>query len=418
MLNFIIGNILRNPPVLLALIAILGLVLQKKSFSEIVKGAFLTAFGMIILDAGVGLLIGTISPINTAFMQFTGGEVGKGLNDVTFTAKFGADVGLAMFVGLIIHILIARFTKIKIIFLTGHMLWWFPFIFVAASFEAGLKGTSMIIVSGVASALYWSFMPYALKKYVKAVTKDDSFTLGHPTGFLSLIAGFIASKVGNKNVSTEDIKFPKSLDFLREISVTGAIAVLIIWFFVGLMVPNLIAKDSNLFFAPLKQGLTFGAGLLVMLQGVRLLIGQIVPAFKGISEKLVPDAIPAFDCPVIFSYKPNAVIVGFVVAMIVSTITIVIFNTSNLFGVLLLPLVITSFFECGAAAVIAEAQGGLKGCVIGTVVASIFMVVFLGLSMHAYQKTISNWMLIFGGNDFSLFGTILKFIAELLSGIL
>lgn len=410
-MNFITQNILRNPPVLLGLIALIGLLLQKKSASDIIKGSLMAAFGMIILDTGVGMLVGTISPINEAFSQAINGSVGEGLNDITFTANFGGEVGLAMFIGLVIHLLIAKFTPIKTIFLTGHMIWWFPFIFVAAGVEAGLKGTALIVSAAILSALYWSIMPWVLRKYVFDVTGDESFTLGHPTGLLSIIAGSIARVVGDKNKSTEDIDFPKSLSFFREVPITGGIVMMLIWIIIGLIIPSL--TENNLIFESLNQGLKFGAGLLIMLQGVRMLINQIVPAFQGISEKIVPNAIPAFDCPVIFNYKPNAVIIGFITSMVVSTITLIIVNKLGIFHTFLLPLVITCFFECGAAAVIAEGQGGMKGCIIGTAVSSIVMIFVLGISADLYSNTISNWMLIFGGNDFSIFGSLAKLILSI-----
>ncbi|WP_073998592.1 PTS ascorbate transporter subunit IIC [Anaerococcus urinomassiliensis] len=410
-MNFITQNILRNPPVLLGLIALIGLLLQKKSASDVIKGSLMAAFGMIILDTGVGMLVGTISPINEAFSQAINGSVGEGLNDITFTANFGGEVGLAMFIGLVIHLLIAKFTPIKTIFLTGHMIWWFPFIFVAAGVEAGLKGTALIVSAAILSALYWSIMPWVLRKYVFDVTGDESFTLGHPTGLLSIIAGSIARVVGDKNKSTEDIDFPKSLSFFREVPITGGIVMMLIWIIIGLIIPSL--TENNLIFESLNQGLKFGAGLLIMLQGVRMLINQIVPAFQGISEKIVPNAIPAFDCPVIFNYKPNAVIIGFITSMVVSTITLIVVNKLGIFNTFLLPLVITCFFECGAAAVIAEGQGGMKGCIIGTAVSSIVMIFVLGISADIYSNTISNWMLIFGGNDFSIFGSLAKLVLSI-----
>jgi PTS system ascorbate-specific IIC component len=412
-LNFITANILRNPPVLLGLIAGLGLVLQGKAFTDIVKGMLLAAFGMIILDTGVGMLVGTIAPINGAFQSLSAGAGAvEGLNDVTFTQLHGGDVGLAMLIALVLHLIIARFSPFKIIFLTGHMIWWFPFIFVAAGVEAGLSGWLLVVVSAVFSALYWSIMPFALRKYVWAVTDDQSFTLGHPTGILSLVSGFVASKVGNKAKSTEDLKVPAGLSFFREASIIGAIVIFVLWIVVGIIIKSL--DEGNLVMQAINQGLRFGAGLLVMLTGVRMLISQIVPAFKGISDKLVPNAIPALDCPVIFNYRPNAVIIGFIVAMIVSTVLVLICNTLNVFGVMLIPLVITSFFECGSAAVIGEGQGGVRGCIIGTVCAAIVMVAIVGISAVIYSGTIQNWMLIFGGNDFSLFGPI----ARLLGGLL
>lgn len=416
MINVIIDSIFRNPPVLLGLIAALGLALQKKNITDIIKGALLAAFGMVILDAGVGMLVKSILPINNAFQTLAGGAINEGLNDITFTAAHGGDVGLAMVLGLVLHVMIARFTRIKTIFLTGHMLWWFPFIFVAAGVEGGLTGLPLIVFGAISSALYWSLMPWALRKYVFAVTGDESFTLGHPTGILSLISGFVASKVGNKSRSTEDINLPKSLSFFREISITGGLVIFIMYIIVGIMVPSMVEEGSNLIMLATSQGLAFGAGLLIMLQGVRMLINQIVPAFKGISEKLVPNAVPALDCPIIFNYKPNAVLIGFVVAMITSTILIVIANAFNVFGILIIPLVITSFFECGTAAVIGEGQGGLKGAIIGTFTASFAMVALVGVSAVIYANTIANWMLIFGGNDLSLFGVIGKFIASLFGG--
>ncbi len=42
--------------------------------------------------------------INTAFQS---------LNDATFIASFGGDIGMAMFIGMILHLLITRFTSVK-----------------------------------------------------------------------------------------------------------------------------------------------------------------------------------------------------------------------------------------------------------------------------------------------------------------
>ena len=54
----------------------------------------------------------------------------------------------------------------------------------------------------------------------------------------------------------------------------------------------------------------FGVGLVVMLQGIRLEITEILTAFKGFADKVVPDAIPALDCPTIFNYAPNALLIA------------------------------------------------------------------------------------------------------------
>lgn len=418
-MSFFTDNVLTNPPVLLGLVAAIGLIVQRNNISEVIKGALQAAFGMLILDVGVGLIVETIAPINEAFQETIASDamVTEALSDVTFTSDFGGEVGLAMFIGLILHLLIARFTPIKTIFLTGHMIWWFPFIFVAAGVEVGLSGFTLIIYGALLSALYWSFMPWIMRRYVWDVTEDDSFMIGHPTGILSLLAGFVAKRFGDKSKSTEDLNVPNKLSFFREISITGAIVIFLMHFVVYFIEPSIVAEGENFVFNSITQGITFGAGLIVMLQGVRMLINQIVPAFQGISEKLIPGAIPAFDVPLLFNYKPNAVIIGFLVSMVTSTILILLANTFNIFGVVLVPLVVTSFFEMGGAATIAEGQGGLKGAIIGTIVSSFLMVLIMGISVAIYNTTIRNWLLVFGGNDFSLFGPIAKFIGDIISFI-
>lgn len=411
-LNFISNNILQDPPVLIALIAMIGLIVQKKPIGEIIKGSVSAAFGMVILTEGVNMLTGVVSAINTAVQTKMGLSVAKGLSDTTFTANYGGAVGMAMFLALVIHILIARFTPIKSIFLTGHMLWWVPFVIVAGGVEGGLRGPVLIVVSAVLSALYFSIAPWVMRKYVWAATGDDSFLIGHPTTILSLISGFVAKRVGNKKQSTEDIKVPEALSFFREISISGGLVMFAVDIVVGLVAPALVPKGGNLFMVSLNAGLTFGGGLLILLYGVRLLVNQIIPAFQGISEKLVPGAKPAFDIPILFNYKPNAVIIGFISAFVTSTILVLIANTTNVFGVVIVPLIITSFFECGGAAIVGEGQGGLRGAIIGTAVASFAMVALVGVSAAMMGGTIKNWILIFGGNDLSLWSIISKFVGQ------
>lgn len=141
-----------------------------------------------------------------------------------------------------------------------------------------------------------------------------------------------------------------------------------------------------------------------MLQGVRMLISEIVPAFKGIAEKVVPGAIPALDCPVIFAYAPNALIIGFIVAMITSILTIIL--TAGMFPTVIIPLTFTCFFEIGCASIIGNATGGVRGCIIGAAVSGIIMVLLVGFGSYFFNNTIQSWMLVYGGQDFSLWGIV------------
>ncbi|MDV2888056.1 PTS transporter subunit IIC, partial [Alkalihalophilus pseudofirmus] len=72
-----------------------------------------------------------------------------------------------------------------------------------------------------------------------------------------------------------------------------------------------LSDGTNFIIYSIQMAGTFAAGVFVILSGVRLILGEIIPAFKGISEKLVPNSKPALDCPIVFPYAPNAVLVGF-----------------------------------------------------------------------------------------------------------
>jgi len=415
--DFIVLNIFRNPPVLIGLIAVIGLTLQKKKFEDVLKGAVLAALGLFMLIQGTTFISESITSINLTFREVAGVGVPEGLDAGTFIEVYGSETGIAMFIGLILHVLIAKFTPIKTVFLTGHFLWWIPLTFVASGVEGGLSGGSLIALAAITSAIYWSVAPWILRKYVWAVTEDKTWIMGHPTGILSIISGTVARVVGNKEKSTEDVKIPKRLSFLRETPIIGFFAIFTIYLLLNIILGGAISDFTEQPIVPYatNMGLRFGVGLLILLQGVRMLINQIVPAFEGISTRFIKGALPAYDCPLIFPYRPNAVIIGFILAMSISVPLMLVANYFGIFGVMLVPVVITCFFELGTACVIGDGQGGLRGAVIGTAVATVVMVVLLGWSAAFFSTTIQNRMLTVSGNDYSLYGPIVGYFARLLS---
>ena len=351
-LNFIINEIFGQGAIFLALVAMIGLILQKKSVSEVIRGTLMTAVGFFVLNTGTGLITGnSIDGIINAFNTLMPGNAGA---NIDIGGQYGTQIGIVMIVAFAINLLVARFTPWKTVFLTGHMLYWFPYVFIAAGVDAGLTGGKLIGLAAVFTALYMIVAPNLMRPLVKDVTGKEDFSIGHPTTTLSVLAGLIAPIVGDKSKSCEDLKLPKSLGFLREVSITGSLAislVYIVMYFVlqanGLSPAEVFGYGGSFFSYWFIHSVYFGVGVTVMLQGVRMLIAEIVPAFKGIAEKVVPGAIPALDCPVLFGYGPNSLLIGFIVAVITSTITILL--TRGMFPTVILPLIFTCFFENGCA---------------------------------------------------------------------
>ena len=137
-----------------------------------------------------------------------------------------------------------------------------------------------------------------------------------------------------------------------------------------------------------------------------MLIAEITTAFTGIQEKLIPNAIPAYDCPLLFPYAPNAVLIGFIVSMTASVVMIFITGGLGIFKYAVVPVVISCFFECGTAAVVGNALGGRRGAFIAALVSGIILVFLMGFSLNFTDKTIADWMLGSAGQDFSLWAII------------
>ena len=421
--NFIINEIFGQGAIFLALIALIGLLVQRKPMTEVIRGTLMTAMGFFVLNAGVGLITGnSIGGIAEAFNVIMP-DAASNTTSVDIGGLYGSEIGIVMIVAFAINILVARFTKWKSVFLTGHMLYWFPFVFIAAGVDAGLTGGKLIILAAIFTATYMIVSPNLMRPFVKEVTGEDTFTIGHPTTILSVISGLLGKVIGDKSKSTESLNFPKSLGFLKEVSITGSIVIALTYIVMALILsangfdPAVVwgyaGGTTGIFTYIFTHAVYFGAGVIVMLQGVRMLIAEIVPAFKGIADKFVPGAIPALDVPVIFNYAPNALIIGFIVAMITSIITII--ATAGMFPTVIIPLTFTCFFEIGCAAIVGNATGGIRGCIIGAAVSGVIMVLLVGFGAYFFNNTIQDWLLVYGGQDFSLWGIIEGLIARIIA---
>jgi PTS system ascorbate-specific IIC component len=350
--------------------------------------------------------------------------VGIALKNVARTTAY------IMLLGMAANVFLARFTRFKYIFLTGHHTLFMACLLAVVLGFAGLSPVQTVIAGGLILGLVMVLMPALAAPTMKKITGGEDVVLGHFGTFGYWVSAQVAKAArGKKDApvhSTEEINFPQRLAFLRDTTV--AISITMVFFFLLISIVA-AAKGSFAENGPLYgllsgegglhaswivwaiiQGLSFAAGVFVILSGIRLILGEIVPAFRGIAEKLVPNAKPALDCPVTFPYAPNAVLIGFLssfVGGIVGLFALFGINSATAIGLgIILPGVIPHFF-CGATAgVFGNAEGGLKGCVLGSFVQGIIItfvpaVLFLVLGQIVGQGTT------FGDSDFGVVGILL-----------
>ena len=317
-LNFIV-DILKIPSILVGVMAMLGLLFQKKPFTDVVKGTVKTILGFIVLGGGAGVLVGALSPMGAMFEQGFNvqGIVPNNEAIVSMALKeYGTITALIMALGMFFNIFIARFTKLKYIFLTGHHTLYMACMIAIILKVGGFEGTLLVVIGSLALGLVMAIFPAMAQPYMRKITGSDDVGFGHFSTIGYVLSGMVGSLVGKGSKSTEEMKLPKNLSFLRDSSISISLTMMAIYLILALVAgrefveTNLSGGDNYLVFAVI-QAITFAAGVYIILAGVRLVLAEIVPAFVGFSEKLVPNAKPALDCPIVFPYAPNAVLIGF-----------------------------------------------------------------------------------------------------------
>lgn len=440
MLDFII-NILSTPAILVGLLALIGLALQKKPIEEITKGTAKTIVGFLVLTAGAGFLqSGSLNAFGDIF-NYAFGMQGVIPNNEAIVSlglkQFATDTAYIMCIGMIANIIMARFSRMNFIFLTGHHTLYMACMIAVILNVGGLTGFQLWFGGGLILGLMMVLAPAITQSTMQKIVKTDALAFGHFGSF----GYWFAAQVGKKfkgSKSTEEINFPQRISFLRDTTVSIGLTMVIFFLFItGIAVskgileadpqtilatyPNLggllnVGAETQTHWAvwAITSGLSFAGGVYIILSGVRLIIGEIVPAFRGIAEKLVPNAKPAIDCPVVYPYAPNAVLIGFLVSFlggIIGLVALGIIDKTLIPVALILPGVVPHFF-CGATAgVFANAEGGIKGCLVGSFLHGL-LITFLPAICMPVMGALNFANCTFSDSDFSMLGIILGNIAQ------
>ena len=113
-----------------------------------------------------------------------------------------------------------------------------------------------------------------------------------------------------------------------------------------------------------QTAFTFSVYLFVLMQGVRMFVGELTNAFQGISNKLLPGSFPAVDVAASYGFgSPSAVLFGFATGLIGQLITIVLLIVFKN-PVLIITGFVPVFFDNAAIAVYADKRGGWKAAVV------------------------------------------------------
>ncbi|EPY2310977.1 PTS ascorbate transporter subunit IIC [Clostridium sporogenes] len=404
-------DVLKQPALLMGIMALVGLVALKKPGHKVLTGTLKPILGYLMLGAGADFIVANLEPL--------GGMIQTGFNITGVVPNNEAIVAVAqkvlgvetmsiLVVGLLINLVIARFTKYKYVFLTGHHSFFMACLLSAVLGTSGMKGTELILFGGFLLGAWSAISPAIGQKYTLKVTDGDEIAMGHFGSLAYYVSAWVGSKVGKPEESTENIEIPEKWGFLRDTTISTAITMMVFYIVAAVAAgPEYVSKLSDgmspILFA-IMSSLKFAVGVTIVYNGVRMILGDLIPAFQGIATKIIPDAIPAVDCAVFFPYAPTAVIIGFVSSFIGGIIGMVLLGVAG--GVLIIPGLVPHFFCGSTAGIFGNATGGKKGAVIGSFVNGL-LITFAPALLLPVLSTLGFKNTTFGDFDFGVLGIII-----------
>lgn len=419
----------RNTALIMGMIALIGLLLQRKAATDVISGTMKTVIGFMIFNIGSAAMSTVVTTFTTLFNTAFGIEgvttqvevaTGLALN------SYGTEVALVMLLGFVVNLIVAKFTRFKAIFLTGQHFLYFSCVIALIFIANGFNTVVTVLAGGILLGFCGAALPSCCQPFMNKITGADNLAMGHFNCIGYAVSGYIGKLFGKLDKHKEsrdasDVNMPKFFELFRDFIFSVALFMVVLFYVAviacamnGHMDVVLESAGNDLWFVyPFLQGLQFAAGMSVLIYGVRQFIAEITAAFVAISEKYIPNSKPAVDCPAIFPFAPTAVLIGFVGAFaggLAAMGVMVGLNSS----VIMIPAAGICFFSGGTAGIFGNAYGGWKGALVGSFIVGIALNA-LPLILYPAFANLGISGASFPNVDYNILGSLLNWVLGIFS---
>lgn len=379
-------NILTKPAFFVGFIVLLGYLLLKRPYYEAFAGFVKATVGYMILNVAAGGLVNNFRPILAALkdrFNLTAAVIDPYFGQAAAQAaieKMGKSFSMMMVVLLIsfifnlVLVLLRKWTKVRTVFITGHImvqqsstaLWMVFFCFPQ------LHDMGVVLMLGLLLGTYWAVSSNLTVEATQELTEGGGFAVGHQQMFGIWLTDKIAPKLGKKGKKIEDLELPGFLSVFNDnVVATGTLMLIFFGIIMAILGPDLLHKidkgfaaNQNFAFYVLEKSLNFAVYLSILQLGVRMFVAELTESFQGISNRLLPGSIPAVDCAATYGFgHANAITIGFLfgaLGQFLAIIGLVVFKSP----VLIITGFVPVFFDNATFAVFANKKGGLRAAMI------------------------------------------------------
>lgn len=280
-LMYLINNVFNQAVFVIGMVVFLGMLVQKTDMSKIIASTVKTMIGFLLINTGGQTLGAALLPLQPMIIkvfrlqvkvQDLGAAQAESLGDI------GSEMALIFALGFLMNILLARITKFKYVHLSAHVSFFFSGLIAAAlKFGTNLSFIPLVLLGAVLLGSYMTFTCAYVAPLMKNIKGGEGFTLAHSSSCGIWLAAKIGGLVGNKEKDLEDIKIPKKLNFLREMTIALTVVMTLMFFVISLIsgpgwVVQQVSEGRDIISFSLLNGLQFGLWITVIITGVRMLL--------------------------------------------------------------------------------------------------------------------------------------------------
>lgn len=408
--NLVFNNILSQPAIFIGLMVVLGYILLKRKWYEVIAGFIKAVVGYMILQAGAGLLKGTVSPLLDGIAKkwnidavvidpnFGFTAANSALESIGITTSFAMLTLLVAFLWNIALVFFRKYTKVRTLFTTGHIMvkqsavaTWIVFLLIPT-----FRNMAGIILIGIMIGTYWSVFSNLTVEATQELTEGAGFAIGHQ----QMLGVWFAYKFGHifagkkEKKEKKDLHLSGALKILDDYVVSTTLLMLLFFGVIMIIIgPDILRElDKGNFGSGLsfpvyifQRCASFAVDLVILRTGIRMFVGEMIESFNGISGSILKGSLPAVDCAATYSFgDPNAVTLGFLfgaVGQVIAIAGLLLFKSP----LMIIPGFVPLFYDNATIGLYANMKGGIKGLIACCIGSGLFQVLGSAAAVVLFQ---------------------------------